>query len=40
MGEPEVNQYPHVLLDNNNGSDFNAEQFSLWNFMNYNNVEL
>ena len=33
MGEPEVNQYPHVLLDNNNGSDFNAEQISLWNLV-------
>ena len=33
MGEPEVNQYPHVLLDNNNGSDFKAEQISLWNLI-------
>ena len=29
-GEHMVSKTPHVLLDNNNGSDFNAEQKSLW----------
>ena len=29
VGERGVNENPHVHLDNNNGSDFNAEQISL-----------
>ena len=32
-GEHMVSKTPHVLLDNNNGSDFNAEQISLWNLI-------
>ena len=33
VGERGVNENPHVHLDNNNGSDFNAEQISLWNLI-------
>ena len=32
-GEHMVSKTPNVLLDNNNGSDFNAEQISLWNLI-------
>ncbi len=32
-GKYMVSKTPHVLLDNNNGSDFNAEQISLWNLI-------
>ena len=32
-GEHMVSKTPHVLLDNNNCSDFNAEQISLWNLI-------
>ena len=32
-GEHMVSKTPHVLLDNNNGSDFNAEQISIRDLM-------
>ena len=32
-GEHMVSKTPHVLLDNNYGSDFNAEQISLWDLI-------
>ncbi len=32
-GEHMVSKTPHVLLDNDNRTDFNAEQISLWNLI-------